>query len=146
MALSTIPLAERMRPYKLSNYIGQEHLAGPGAILRKSIESNTIPSIIFWGPPGVGKTTLAGIIASELRRPFYILSAISSGVKDVREVIEKAQRYAGELFAMNYAAFGLVMILFLVFEPLGLVGIWHRVQSYFLLWPFKHRPIAGSRK
>ena len=97
MALSTIPLAERMRPGNLSQYIGQEHLAGPGAILRRSIENNSIPSIIFWGPPGVGKTTLAGIIASELHRPFYILSAISSGVKDVREIIEKAQRYSGEL-------------------------------------------------
>ena len=97
MALSTIPLAERMRPGNLSQYIGQEHLAGPRAILRRSIENNSIPSIIFWGPPGVGKTTLAGIIASELHRPFYILSAISSGVKDVREIIEKAQRYSGEL-------------------------------------------------
>ncbi len=95
--MSPIPLAERMRPRDLAHYIGQEHLAGPGAILRRSIESNTIPSIIFWGPPGVGKTTLAGIIASELRRPFYVLSAISSGVKDVRDIIEKAQRYAGEL-------------------------------------------------
>ncbi len=97
MAFSTIPLAERMRPRDLLHYIGQEHLVGQGAILRRSIESNTIPSIIFWGPPGVGKTTLAGIIASELHRPFYILSAISSGVKDVRDIIEKAQRYAGEL-------------------------------------------------
>ena len=97
MSFSTIPLAERMRPRDLFHYIGQEHLAGPGAILRRSIESNTIPSIIFWGPPGVGKTTLAGIIASELHRPFYILSAISSGVKDVRDIIEKAQRYVGEL-------------------------------------------------
>ena len=97
MALSTIPLAERMRPRDLSHFIGQEHLAGSGAILRRSIESNTIPSIIFWGPPGVGKTTLAGIIASELHRPFYSLSAISSGVKDVRDIIEKAQRYSGEL-------------------------------------------------
>ena len=97
MAISTIPLAERMRPRDLSHFIGQEHLAGSGAILRRSIESNTIPSIIFWGPPGVGKTTLAGIIASELHRPFYSLSAISSGVKDVRDIIEKAQRYSGEL-------------------------------------------------
>ena len=97
MSFSTIPLAERMRPRDLFHYIGQEHLAGPGAILRRSIESNTIPSIIFWGPPGVGKTTLAGIIAAELHRPFYILSAISSGVKDVRDIIEKAQHYAGEL-------------------------------------------------
>ena len=97
MPLTSIPLAERMRPRDLEHYIGQEHLAGPDAILRKTIKSNSIPSMIFWGPPGVGKTTLAGIIATELRRPFYILSAISSGVKDVREIIEKAQRYAGEL-------------------------------------------------
>jgi putative ATPase len=92
-----IPLAERMRPKDLDHYIGQEHLVGEGAVLRKSIENNRIPSIIFWGPPGVGKTTLAGIIASELRRPFHVLSAISSGVKDVRDVIDKARSYAGEL-------------------------------------------------
>ncbi len=97
MPISPIPLAERMRPRDLAHYIGQEHLVGVGAILKRSIEKNSIPSIIFWGPPGVGKTTLAGIIASELKRPFYILSAISSGVKDVRDIIEKAQRYAGEL-------------------------------------------------
>ncbi len=95
--MQNAPLAERMRPKTLDKYIGQEHLVGPGAVLRKAIEKNNIPSIIFWGPPGVGKTTLAGIIATELRRPFYILSAISSGVKDVRDVIEKAQRYQGEL-------------------------------------------------
>lgn len=92
-----IPLAERLRPTKLDHYIGQEHLVGKGAILRKAIEQNNIPSIIFWGPPGVGKTTLAGIIAKSLKRPFYVLSAVSSGVKDVREVIEKAKQYAGEL-------------------------------------------------
>jgi putative ATPase len=91
------PLAERMRPLTLDDYIGQEHLVGQGAILRKSIETGILPSLIFWGPPGVGKTTLAGIIAKQLRRPFYILSAISSGVKDVRDVIDKAQKYAGEL-------------------------------------------------
>ncbi len=96
-----IPLAERMRPTDLSHYIGQKHLAGPDAILTKSISRNNIPSIIFWGPPGVGKTTLAGIIAKELKRPFYILSAVSSGVKDVREVIEKAQRYSHELKAVE---------------------------------------------
>ncbi len=91
------PLAERMRPRDLDHYIGQEHLVGNGAVLRKSIENNNVPSIIFWGPPGVGKTTLAGIIAAELHRPFYVLSAISSGVKDVRDVIDKAKSYAGEL-------------------------------------------------
>lgn len=92
-----IPLAERLRPTNLDHYIGQEHLVGPGAILRRGIEQNSIPSIIFWGPPGVGKTTLAGIIAKSLKRPFYVLSAVSSGVKDVREVIERAKQYAGEL-------------------------------------------------
>ncbi len=92
-----IPLAERMRPTTLNHYIGQSHLVGNDAILRKTLARNVIPSIIFWGPPGVGKTTLAGIIAKEIRRPFYVLSAVSSGVKDVREVIEKAQRYQYEL-------------------------------------------------
>ena len=91
------PLAERRRPEDLDHYIGQEHLVGPGGVLRRSIEANTIPSMILWGPPGVGKTTLAGIIAKKLRRPFYILSAVSSGVKDVREVIEKASQYSREL-------------------------------------------------
>ncbi len=91
------PLAERMRPSSLDDYIGQEHLVGKGSVLRKAIESGSIPSMIFWGPPGVGKTTLASIISRQLRRPFYTLSAISSGVKDVREVIERAQQYAGEL-------------------------------------------------
>jgi putative ATPase len=92
-----IPLAERMRPTSLDHYIGQAHLVGNDAILRKTLARNVIPSIIFWGPPGVGKTTLAGIIAKEIKRPFYVLSAVSSGVKDVREVIEKAQRYQFEL-------------------------------------------------
>ncbi len=92
-----IPLAERLRPQTLSDYIGQEHLVGEGSVLRNAIERQLIPSMIFWGPPGVGKTTLAFIIAKELKRPFYTLSAISSGVKDVREIIEKATRYAGEL-------------------------------------------------
>jgi putative ATPase len=86
-----IPLAERLRPENLDQYIGQEHLVGEGAILRKAIESGRIPSIIFWGPPGVGKTTLAFIISKYLKRNFYVLSAINSGVKDVREVIEKAR-------------------------------------------------------
>ena len=87
-----IPLAERLRPYTLDDYIGQKHLIGKNASLRKLIESNNIPSIIFWGPPGVGKTTLAKIIANTTQRVFYNLSAINSGVKDVREVIEKAKK------------------------------------------------------
>lgn len=90
--MSVIPLAERLRPKTLDDYIGQEHLVGEGAVLRKMIESGNISSIILWGPPGVGKTTLAKIIANTLKRPFYTLSAISSGVKDVREVIEKAKK------------------------------------------------------
>lgn len=85
------PLAERMRPKKLDDFVGQKHLVGPGAVLRQAIQSGNIPSFILWGPPGVGKTTLAKIIANELKRPFHILSAISSGVKDVRDVIQKAQ-------------------------------------------------------
>ena len=85
-----IPLAERMRPTSLDNYIGQKHIVGEGAILQNAIALNTLPSIIFWGPPGVGKTTLANIIAHQLKRPFYALSAINSGVKDIREIIEKA--------------------------------------------------------
>jgi putative ATPase len=85
------PLAERMRPTSLDMYIGQQHLVGKGAVLRKAIEAKIIPSLLFWGPPGVGKTTLAQIIASQLDRPFYTLSAISSGVKDVRAVIDKVQ-------------------------------------------------------
>jgi len=84
------PLAERMRPRSLDDYVGQQHLVGPGAVLRKAIESGSLPSMIFWGPPGVGKTTLAYIISQSLYRPFFSLSAINSGVKDVREVIEKA--------------------------------------------------------
>ena len=90
--MSVSPLAERLRPKKLDDYIGQDHLVGEGAVLRKMIESGNISSIILWGPPGVGKTTLAKIIANTLDRPFYILSAINSGVKDVREVIEKAKK------------------------------------------------------
>lgn len=85
------PLAERLRPQNLDEYIGQKHLVGKGAVLRRMIDSGRIPSIIFWGPPGVGKTTLANIIANTLNAPFYKLSAINSGVKDVRDVIEKAK-------------------------------------------------------
>ncbi|TKG97080.1 replication-associated recombination protein A [Puteibacter caeruleilacunae] len=86
------PLAERLRPKTLDEYIGQKHLVGEKAILRKMIESGNISSFILWGPPGVGKTTLAKIIASTLNRPFFVLSAINSGVKDVREAIQKAEK------------------------------------------------------
>lgn len=85
------PLAERMRPRSLDDYIGQKHLVGENAVLRRMLESGRLSSIILWGPPGVGKTTLAKIMAGKLERPFYILSAVSSGVKDVREAIEKAR-------------------------------------------------------
>mgnify|MGYP001691613307 FL=1 len=85
------PLAERMRPRTLDDYIGQQHLVGEGAVLRRMIDSGRIASFILWGPPGVGKTTLAQIIAHRLERPFYTLSAVTSGVKDVRDVIERAQ-------------------------------------------------------
>ncbi len=85
------PLAERMRPKSLNDYIGQEHLIGSNSILRKMIESGHVQSFILWGPPGVGKTTLAQIISQQLKVPFYTLSAVNSGVKDVREVIEKAK-------------------------------------------------------
>src|SRR5215831_5512927 len=88
----SVPLAERMRPKKLDEFIGQEHLVGKGSVLRTLIEKGQIPSMIFWGPPGVGKTTLAQIISHELTMPFFTLSAISSGVKEVREVIDLAKR------------------------------------------------------
>ena len=87
-----VPLAERMRPKSLDGYIGQKHLVGQGAVLRRMIESGRIASFILWGPPGVGKTTLAKIIAQTLELPFYTLSAVSSGVKEVREVIERAKK------------------------------------------------------
>ena len=96
-----LPLAERMRPKSLDDYIGQKHLVGEEAILRRMIESGNIASFILWGPPGVGKTTLARIIAHHLERPFYTLSAVTSGVKEVREVIEKAKHRA----AMNSGLF-----------------------------------------
>ncbi len=91
MMLANQPLAERLRPKELAEFCGQEHLIGKNAVLRKVIESGNIPSIILWGPPGVGKTTLAGIIANTQKRPFFHLSAVHSGVKNVRETIEKAK-------------------------------------------------------
>ncbi len=90
-AVNLPPLPERMRPESLDDYVGQEHLVGKGCVLRKMIESGNISSFILWGPPGVGKTTLAKIIANQLDRPFHILSAVTSGVKDVREIIEKSR-------------------------------------------------------
>jgi putative ATPase len=89
--MATAPLAERMRPTQLEHLVGQEHLAGKGSILRTAIEQGKIPSMILWGPPGTGKTTIANIIANTLQLPFYTLSAISAGVKEVREVIEQAK-------------------------------------------------------
>jgi putative ATPase len=86
-----VPLAERMRPAKLTDLVGQSHLVGTNGIIRKAIETGNVPSMILWGPPGVGKTTIANIIANEVKRPFHILSAVSAGVKDVREIIEKAK-------------------------------------------------------
>jgi len=90
------PLAERMRPAGLSDYIGQQHLVGPGAILRQAIEAGNIPSLLLWGPPGVGKTTLAFIIARQLERPFFNLSAINAGVKEIRAIIEDAVKLRDE--------------------------------------------------
>lgn len=89
--IQRIPLPERMRPTSLDNYFGQEHLVGKGAVLRRMLETGNLSSFILWGPPGVGKTTLAKIVAKQLNRPFHTLSAISSGVKDIRDVIEKSK-------------------------------------------------------
>ncbi len=99
--MSVIPLAERMRPNKLDELVGQEHLTGKGSILRSAIEHGKLPSIILWGPPGVGKTTIANIIANTLQVPFYTLSAISAGVKEVREVIENAKTKPGTILFID---------------------------------------------
>src|SRR5947208_9632421 len=99
--LASAPLEERMRPNTLDELVGQEHLTGKGSILRTAIENNNVPSMIFWGPPGVGKTTIANIIAHALNVPFYQLSAISSGVKDVREVIDAAKQQSGVILFID---------------------------------------------
>ena len=93
------PLAERMRPKTLDEYIGQKHLVGEGAVIRRMIESGNISSFILWGPPGVGKTTLAKIIAAQIQVPFYTLSAVTSGVKDVRELLERCTNDARSVFS-----------------------------------------------
>src|SRR6201985_3287190 len=95
------PLAERLRPDTLGDLVGQEHLTGKGSILRTAIEQGKVPSMILWGPPGTGKTTIANIIAHTLQAPFYTLSAISSGVKEVREVIEEAKQKPGTILFID---------------------------------------------
>lgn len=99
--MNHIPLAERLRPVALDQLVGQEHLTGESGVIRLALRAGTIPSMIFWGPPGVGKTTLANIIANEVRKPFYNLSAISAGVKDIREVIEKARLSPGSILFID---------------------------------------------
>lgn len=99
--MAKVPLAERLRPQTLDDLVGQAHLTGPGSILRKSLQQGKVPSMILWGPPGVGKTTIANIIAHTLDVPFYTLSAISSGVKEVREVIEAARLQQGAVLFID---------------------------------------------
>ncbi len=102
MILNTLPpLAERMRPSRLDDLVGQEHLTGPNGVIRRAIASGNIPSMILWGPPGVGKTTIANIIANEVKKPFHTLSAVNAGVKDVREVIEKAKHNARSILFID---------------------------------------------
>lgn len=99
--MNNTPLAERMRPIRLEDLIGQAHLSSPDSFLFKAIKSGNIPSLILWGPPGVGKTTIANIIANEIKAPFYTLSAVSAGVKDIREVIEKAKFQMGAVLFID---------------------------------------------
>src|SRR5213075_364178 len=101
MVKQNIPLAERIRPFILDELVGQQHLTGKGSILRTAIEQGKVPSMILWGPPGTGKTTIANIIAHTLNVPFYTLSAISSGVKEVREVIEQAKTKPGAVLFID---------------------------------------------
>jgi putative ATPase len=96
-----LPLAERMRPSQLDQLVGQEHLTGPNGVIRKAVQTGNVPSMILWGPPGVGKTTIANIIANEVRKPFYTLSAVNAGVKDVREVIDKAKHAPGSILFID---------------------------------------------
>src|ERR1700704_485840 len=95
------PLAERLRPSTLDELVGQEHLTGKESILRTAIENGKVPSMILWGPPGVGKTTIANIIAKTLQQPFYTTSAISSGVKEIREIIEEAKEKDGVILFID---------------------------------------------
>jgi putative ATPase len=99
--MNAAPLAERLRPRTLADLVGQQHLTGPGSILRNAIEKGKIPSMLLWGPPGVGKTTIAGIIANTLNAPFFTLSAISAGVKEVRDVIAQAQKLTGAILFID---------------------------------------------
>ncbi|MDE6803432.1 MAG: AAA family ATPase, partial [Muribaculaceae bacterium] len=97
--MNNIPLAERLRPDNLEDYIGQQHLVGPNGVIRRMIDAGNINSFILWGPPGVGKTTLARIVAKSVKAPFFTLSAVTSGVKDVREVIDKCIAASNSMFS-----------------------------------------------